>query len=56
VKRCWYPAAGGVGQIAAQIGLIDACRVIASLVDREMRFLRETLGLHGVIDYRRKMI
>jgi NADPH-dependent curcumin reductase CurA len=45
-------AAGGVGQIAAQIGLIDACRVvgIAGGPDK-CRFLKQTLGLHGVIDY-----
>jgi NADPH-dependent curcumin reductase len=46
-------AAGGVGQIAAQIGLIDACRVIGIAGGPEKcRFLTETLGLHGVIDYR----
>jgi|HubBroStandDraft_1064217.scaffolds.fasta_scaffold13313_3 NADPH-dependent curcumin reductase CurA len=46
-------AAGGVGQIAAQIGLIDACRVIGIAGGPEKcRFLRETLGLHGVIDYK----
>jgi hypothetical protein len=46
-------AAGGVGQIAAQIGLIDACRVIgiAGGTDK-CRFLRQTLGLHGVVDYK----
>jgi NADPH-dependent curcumin reductase CurA len=46
-------AAGGVGQIAAQIGLIDACRVIGIAGGSEKcRFLRQTLGLHGVIDYK----
>lgn len=46
-------AAGGVGQIAAQIGLIDACRVIGIAGGAEKcRFLRESLGLHGAIDYR----
>ena len=46
-------AAGGVGQIAAQIGLIDACRVIGIAGGPEKcRYLRQTLGLHGVIDYK----
>jgi len=46
-------AAGGVGQIAAQIGLIDACRVIGIAGGPEKcRFLRQTLRLHGVIDYK----
>ena len=46
-------AAGGVGQIAAQIGMIDACRVIGIAGGPEKcRFLKQTLGLHGVIDYR----
>jgi NADPH-dependent curcumin reductase CurA len=46
-------AAGGVGQIAAQIGLIDACRVIGIAGGSEKcRFLKQTLGLHGVIDYK----
>ena len=46
-------AAGGVGQIAAQIGLIDACRVIGIAGGPEKcRFLTETLGLHGAIDYK----
>jgi NADPH-dependent curcumin reductase CurA len=46
-------AAGGVGQIAAQIGLIDACRVVGIAGGREKcRFLGETLGLHGVVDYK----
>ncbi len=46
-------AAGGVGQIAAQIGLIDACRVvgIAGGADKCL-YLEQTLGLHGVIDYK----
>jgi NADPH-dependent curcumin reductase len=46
-------AAGGVGQIAAQIGLIDACRVIGIAGGPEKcQFLRQTLGLQGVIDYK----
>jgi NADPH-dependent curcumin reductase CurA len=46
-------AAGGVGQIAVQIGLIDACRVIGIAGGPEKcRFLKEMLGLHGVIDYK----
>src|SRR5580698_7628609 len=46
-------AAGGVGQIAAQLGLIDACRVIGLAGGPEKcQFLRQTLGLHGVIDYK----
>ncbi len=46
-------AAGGVGQIAAQIGLIDACRVVGIAGGEEKcRFIRQTLGVHGVIDYK----
>jgi NADPH-dependent curcumin reductase len=46
-------AAGGVGQIAAQIGLIDACRVIGIAGGPEKcQFLSQTLRLHGVIDYK----
>jgi NADPH-dependent curcumin reductase CurA len=46
-------AAGGVGQIAAQIGLIDACRVIGIAGGPEKcGFLSQSLGLHGVIDYK----
>jgi NADPH-dependent curcumin reductase CurA len=46
-------AAGGVGQIAARIGLIDACRVIGIAGGPDKcQFLRETLCLHGVIDYK----
>ena len=46
-------AAGGVGQIAAQMGLIEACRVVGVAGGAEKcRFLRDTLGLHGVIDYK----
>jgi hypothetical protein len=46
-------AAGGVGQIAAQIGLIDACRVIGIAGGEEKcRFLQQTLSVHGVIDYK----
>ncbi len=46
-------AAGGVGQIAAQIGKIEACRVvgIAGGPDK-CRFLTETLGLDAAIDYK----
>jgi NADPH-dependent curcumin reductase CurA len=46
-------AAGGVGQIAAQIGMIEACRVvgIAGGPDK-CRYLREKIGLHGTIDYK----
>jgi NADPH-dependent curcumin reductase CurA len=46
-------AAGGVGQIAAQMGLIEACRVVGIAGGPEKcRFLRETLGCQGVIDYK----
>jgi NADPH-dependent curcumin reductase CurA len=46
-------AAGGVGQIAAQIGLIDACHVIGIAGGAEKcGFLRQTLGLHGAVDYK----
>ena len=46
-------AAGGVGQIAAQIGTIDACRVVGIAGGAEKcRFLRETLGLRDTIDYK----
>jgi NADPH-dependent curcumin reductase CurA len=46
-------AAGGVGQIAAQIAMIDACRVIGIAGGPEKcGFLRQSLGLHGVIDYK----
>jgi NADPH-dependent curcumin reductase CurA len=46
-------AAGGVGQIASQIGMIDACRVIGIAGGPEKcRFLTESLGLHGAIDYK----
>jgi NADPH-dependent curcumin reductase CurA len=46
-------AAGGVGQIAAQIGLVDACRVIGIAGGPDKcRFLSQTIGLHGVIDYK----
>ena len=46
-------AAGGVGQIAAQIGQIDACRVvgIAGGPDK-CAYLRDTLRLDEVIDYK----
>jgi len=46
-------AAGGVGQIAAQIGLIEACRVIGIAGGPDKcDFLRRSLGLHGVIDHK----
>ena len=46
-------AAGGVGQIAAQIGRIDACRVVGIAGGPEKTaFLRDTLGLDGAIDYK----
>src|SRR5262249_8009045 len=46
-------AAGGVGQIAAQIGKIEACRVIGIAGGpQKCQFLRENLELHGVIDYK----
>lgn len=46
-------AAGGVGQIAAQIGMIDACRVVGIAGGPEKcRFLTEELGLGGAIDYK----
>ncbi len=46
-------AAGGVGQIAAQIGLIDACHVVGIAGGPEKcAFLRDTLGLHAAIDYK----
>ena len=46
-------AAGGEGQIAAQIGSIEACRVvgIAGGPDK-CRYLRDELGLHDTIDYK----
>jgi NADPH-dependent curcumin reductase CurA len=45
-------AAGGVGQIAVQIGQIDACRVVGIAGGPEKcRFLTERLGLRDVIDY-----
>lgn len=46
-------AAGGVGQIAAQIGKIDACRVvgIAGGPDK-CRYLTDRLGLDAAIDYK----
>lgn len=46
-------AAGGVGQIAARIGKIDACRVVGIAGGAEKcGFLRDTLGLDGAIDYK----
>ena len=46
-------AAGGVGQIACQIALIEACRVIgiAGGADK-CAYLRDTLKLDAVIDYK----
>src|SRR6202035_4758921 len=41
-------AAGGVGQIAAQIGLIDACRVIGIAGGpAKCQFLKDTIRLNG---------
>ncbi|HXT82203.1 MAG TPA: NADP-dependent oxidoreductase [Acetobacteraceae bacterium] len=46
-------AAGGVGQIAAQIGKLDACRVVGIAGGAEKcGFLRESLNLDAVIDYK----
>jgi len=46
-------AAGGVGQMAAQIGRIEACRVAGIAGGAEKcRFLAEDLRLDGVIDYK----
>jgi len=46
-------AAGGVGQIAAQMGLIEACRVVGIAGGPEKcRFLTDSLGLHAAIDYK----
>ncbi len=46
-------AAGGVGQIAAQMGKIEACRVVGIAGGPEKcRFLTETLGLDAAIDYK----
>ena len=46
-------AAGGVGQIAAQIGLLEACQVVGIAGGAEKcQFLKQDLGLHGVIDYK----
>src|SRR6202035_3433192 len=46
-------AAGGVGQIAAQIGLIDACRVVGIGGGPEKwRVLRQTIGLQAAIDHK----
>ena len=46
-------AAGGVGQIAAQIGLADACRVVGIAGGPEKcAYLRDVLGLHAVIDHK----
>jgi len=46
-------AAGGVGQIAAQMGQIEGCRVVGIAGGAEKcRYLAETLKLDGVIDYK----
>lgn len=46
-------AAGGVGQMAVQIGLLNACRVVGIAGGAEKcRFLRDTLGVPTVIDYK----
>ncbi len=46
-------AAGGVGQVAAQIGQIEACRVIGIAGGSEKcQYLRDTLRLDAVIDYK----
>ena len=46
-------AAGGVGQIAAQIAGIEACRVIGVAGGAEKcRYLTDTLKLDAVIDYK----
>ena len=46
-------AAGGVGQIACQIGKIDGCRVIAIAGGPDKcRFITETLGVDAAIDYK----
>ena len=46
-------AAGGVGQIASQIGLIEGCRVVGIAGGAEKcAFLTETLKLHAAIDYK----
>jgi len=46
-------AAGGVGQIAAQIGRIEACRVVGIAGGRDKcGFLTDTLGLDAAIDYK----
>ncbi len=46
-------AAGGVGQIAAQIGRIEGCRVVGIAGGAEKcAWLRNELGLDDVVDYR----
>ena len=46
-------AAGGVGQIACQIGRIEACRVVGIAGGAEKcRYLADTLKLDAVIDYK----
>ncbi len=46
-------AAGGVGQIACQIGKIDGCRVIGIAGGPDKcRFITETLGVDAAIDYK----
>lgn len=46
-------AAGGVGQIACQIGLIDGCRVVGIAGGAEKcRFIKDDLGVAQAIDYK----
>ena len=46
-------AAGGVGQMAVQIGMLNACRVVGIAGGAEKcGFLRDTLGVPAVIDYK----
>lgn len=46
-------AAGGVGQIACQIGKIDGCRVIGIAGGPDKcRFITDTLGVDAAIDYK----
>ena len=46
-------AAGGVGQIAAQVGLIEGCRVVGIAGGAEKcTWLADTLHLDAVIDYK----
>jgi len=46
-------AAGGVGQIAAQMGKIDGCRVVGITGGpAKCRFISDTLGVDAAIDYK----